>query len=491
MADLSADEIIAALADDMMADGDLGEALRATPRARLAIARPGSGRSCGPGRAARAPAGSARRAARSLSPGRCPRLTSGPSSSQIVQAERDGIDRRLADTAGGKDGPGEAATPELDDLLRDTIARRLARARRLAGGPGRPDSVARGVRLPRPGGARASSRRWSNACADRSSIGTPAGMADAVRGMSPEDLAANRAMVRDLDQLLQQQLAGAEPDPAEFLARHGAFFPGAKTVEDIIEQLAERMSAMQSLLRSLSPEQRSELNSLVDGLLRDDRLRWDLAQLSATLDQLLPDGLGERFRFGGDGRARPRGCPGPARDARPAGGARRPARRHRRTGRPRPDRSSRAGASCSTRTRCATSTPSIGWPPGSRRPATSTGDADHLELTPRGSRRIGQKVLDDLFARLAARRVRRAPRSTAPAGAVSGPRGPSRSSSAIPSISTCAKPSPMPCTRPENAPPAFEPERVGPRPIQLAATDFAVHRTEEIDPRPRRSCSST
>ena len=30
-----------------------------------------------------------------------------------------------------------------------------------------------------------------------------------------------------------------------------------------------------------------------------------------------------------------------------------------------------------------------------------TGDRDHLELTPRGSRRIGQKVLDDLFARLA------------------------------------------------------------------------------------------
>ena len=36
-----------------------------------------------------------------------------------------------------------------------------------------------------------------------------------------------------------------------------------------------------------------------------------------------------------------------------------------------------------------------------------TRDGDRLELTPRGSRKIGQKVLDDLFARLAARRVRR------------------------------------------------------------------------------------
>ena len=39
---------------------------------------------------------------------------------------------------------------------------------------------------------------------------------------------------------------------------------------------------------------------MMDALLRDDRLRWDLAQLAATLDQLLPGGLGDRFRFSGD-----------------------------------------------------------------------------------------------------------------------------------------------------------------------------------------------
>ena len=31
---------------------------------------------------------------------------------------------------------------------------------------------------------------------------------------------------------------------------------------------------------------------MMDALLQDDRLRWDLAQLAANLDQLLPDGLG-------------------------------------------------------------------------------------------------------------------------------------------------------------------------------------------------------
>src|SRR5215510_5520239 len=60
------------------------------------------------------------------------------------------------------------------------------------------------------------------------------------------------------------------------------------------------MAAMGSLMRSLTPEQRAELDSMMDALLRDDRLRWDLAQLASTLDQLLPGGLGERMRFRGD-----------------------------------------------------------------------------------------------------------------------------------------------------------------------------------------------
>ena len=56
---------------------------------------------------------------------------------------------------------------------------------------------------------------------------------------------------------------------------------------------------MQSLMQSLSTDQRQELQDMMDALLRDDRLRWDLAQLAATLDALLPDGLGQRYDFQG------------------------------------------------------------------------------------------------------------------------------------------------------------------------------------------------
>ena len=129
------------------------------------------------------------------------------------------------------------------------------------------------------------------------------GLSDAIANATPEQLAANRDMVRDLNKLLGDRLAGDEPSRDRvdaFLAQHGQFFPGAQTLDDIMDQLAERMAAMQSLLQSMSPQQRDELQSMMDSLLRDDRLRWDLAQLAATLDRLLPDGLGQRMRFRGD-----------------------------------------------------------------------------------------------------------------------------------------------------------------------------------------------
>ena len=127
------------------------------------------------------------------------------------------------------------------------------------------------------------------------------GMGDAIRSMTPEDLAANREMVRDLNELIRQRIGGNEqPDVRDFLARHGQFFPGAQTFDDIIDQLAERMAAMQSLMRSMTPEQRAELESMMEALLRDDRLLLDLAELASNLDLLLPGGLGDRVRFSGD-----------------------------------------------------------------------------------------------------------------------------------------------------------------------------------------------
>jgi uncharacterized protein with von Willebrand factor type A (vWA) domain len=224
-------------------------------------------------------------------------------------------------------------------------------------------------------------------------------MSDAIRSMTPEDLAANREMVRDLNALIRERLAGGDPDASEFLARHGRFFPGARTFDDIIDQLAQRMAAMQSLLRSMSPEQRAELQSMMEALLRDDRLLIDLAQLASNLDMLIPGGLGERVPFGGD---EPLGFDGALAqigrlqsidqleetlaDVESPGdlGA--------------IDRDEvrdllgdEAVRDLDVLEDLARRLEEAGY---------LTRDGEHLQLTPRGNRRIGQKVLDELFARL-------------------------------------------------------------------------------------------
>jgi uncharacterized protein with von Willebrand factor type A (vWA) domain len=463
--DLSADEIMDSLTDDVMADGDLGEALR-----RLLDRGWRSGdrdRADLPGLEA------LRERLRSRRDDLLSRYNLGDVLADvraelkaIVERERAKIAARLS----ASDEP-PAPTPELADLLRQTIAKRLDRLDDLPADIGDqvraledydfldPDARARFEALV---------ERLRRSVLDRYA----AGMADAVRSMSPEDLAANRAMVRDLDRLLQQQLAGAEPDPSEFLAQHGAFFPGATTVEQIIEQLAQRMSAMQSLFRSLTATQRSELNSLVDGLLRDDRLRWDLAQLAATLDQVLPDGLGDRFRFSGSEELGLEGALGQLEtlgrlesleaqlgDVGAPGDL---------AGIDRADLRELAGDEAvrdlERLDHLAEQLEAAGY---------LTRAGDHLELTPRGSRRIGQKVLDDLFARL--RRDAFGDHRIDRAG-----RGSERSDGTKPFEFGDAFDLDLRETlgnaliRPANAPSA---ERG--KAIRLNPADFAVHRTEE------------
>ena len=463
VADLSADEIIDALTDDVMADGDVGEALQRLLERGWRSGDPD--RPDLPGLEALRERLRARRESL-LSQYRLSDVLGDVRAElkAIIDTEREGIDRRLSGPAGDEPPP----PPELANLLRDTIARRLDRLDAL------PEDLGDRVRALEEydfldAGARerfdALVERLRRSVLDRYA----AGMADAVRGMSPEDLAANRAMVRDLDQLLQQHLAGAEPDPAEFLSRHGSFFPGAKTVEDIINQLAERMSAMQSLLRSLTASQRSELNSLIDGLLRDDRLRWDLAQLSATLDQVLPGGLGERFRFSGDEELGLEGALGQLEtlgrlealegqldglgSAAELAGIDRAELREL--------AGDDAARDLDLLDDLAARLEAAGY---------LTRDGEHLELTPRGSRRIGQKVLDDLFARL--RRDAFGEHRIDRAG-----RGGERSDGTKPFEFGDAFDLDLRETltnalmRPENAP--------GSGAIELAPADFAVHRSEE------------
>jgi uncharacterized protein with von Willebrand factor type A (vWA) domain len=395
---LDADEILDALADDVMAEGDLAEALRRLMERGW--------RTSDPTRPDLAGLNELRDRLRRRREELQERFQLKDvladvrqELDDIVAQERAGIERRLDDAATPPDGSPE--DPTLRSMLRDAAARRIDQLDAL------PRDVGNRIRkLEEYDFMESAARDRFNELTEKLRKQTldrfVQGLSETIQATTPEQLDANRAMVRDLNDLLEQRLEGRDPSQDqvdEFLGEHGRFFPGAKTLDDIVGQLTERMAAMQSLLRSMTPQQRAELQSMMDALLRDDRLRWDLAKLASTMSQLMPDGVGESYDFSGD---EPLGLEPAlerigqlqALDAledelaaidSPAdlGGL----DRDNVTDLLGPD----AARDLEALDALARQLEEAGY---------LTRRGEKLDLTPRGSRRIGQKVLDDLFAKL-------------------------------------------------------------------------------------------
>src|SRR5439155_5688575 len=127
------------------------------------------------------------------------------------------------------------------------------------------------------------------------------GMQQALQGMSPQDMQRMREMLRDLNQMLREKMQGGEPNFQEFKQKWGQNFPGVESLDDLIEQMRQQIAQMQSLLDSMSPEQRRQLQEMMESLMKDERLKAELAQLAMNLDELAPlDELRRRYAFRGD-----------------------------------------------------------------------------------------------------------------------------------------------------------------------------------------------
>jgi uncharacterized protein with von Willebrand factor type A (vWA) domain len=128
------------------------------------------------------------------------------------------------------------------------------------------------------------------------------GMQQAMQNMTPQDLARMREMMQDLNRMLRQKADGEEPDFDAFMAKWGQNFPGVESLDQLIEQMGRQMAAMQSLMQSLSPEQRQQLDEMMRNLmLQDERLEAQMRQLAMNLSEFLPlDEMARRYPFQGD-----------------------------------------------------------------------------------------------------------------------------------------------------------------------------------------------
>jgi uncharacterized protein with von Willebrand factor type A (vWA) domain len=127
-------------------------------------------------------------------------------------------------------------------------------------------------------------------------------MSEGMQNITPEQMARMKDMLAELNQMLEQRERGEEPDFAGFMERYGDFFPGnPQTLDELLEQMAQSMAAMQQLLNSMTPEQRAQLQQLAESLLDDMDFRWQMDELARNLQQAFPNmNWGQQLDFSGD-----------------------------------------------------------------------------------------------------------------------------------------------------------------------------------------------
>ncbi|PYN73273.1 MAG: VWA domain-containing protein [Candidatus Rokuibacteriota bacterium] len=128
------------------------------------------------------------------------------------------------------------------------------------------------------------------------------GMKQALDGMSADDMKRMREMLRDINRMLRQRAEGDEPDFDAFKEKWGQNFPNVESLDELLDQIARQTARMQSLMESMSPEQRRQLQEMMSSLfMKDERLEAEMAQFAMHLDELgVTEELRRRYDFRGD-----------------------------------------------------------------------------------------------------------------------------------------------------------------------------------------------
>ena len=222
----------------------------------------------------------------------------------IIQTEREGIDRRLEEARGQVNESEEAERAQREDLYK-LLEQRADRNRE------RLDDLPEGV-----GGqikelmeydfvspeAQQKFQELLDMLKSQMAQNISEQMMQQIQGMSPDEMAAMREMIGELSQMMRDKMQGREPNFEEFMERFGSMFgPDApQSFDDLMERLQQQMSQMQSMLDSMSSEARRELEEALGSAL-DPQTQGAMADFASLMEQLMPmDEMRRQYPFLGD-----------------------------------------------------------------------------------------------------------------------------------------------------------------------------------------------
>ncbi len=121
-----------------------------------------------------------------------------------------------------------------------------------------------------------------------------------VNNLSDGDMQRMKDMLKALNDMLVKKIAGEDPGFDDFMKEFGDMFGDnpPQSLDELLEQMQQQMAAAQSLMNSLSPEQRQQLASLLNDKFNDPEMNSELAKLAKEMAFLNPDG--NQYRFSGD-----------------------------------------------------------------------------------------------------------------------------------------------------------------------------------------------
>ena len=115
-------------------------------------------------------------------------------------------------------------------------------------------------------------------------------LAQALGQAKPEDLSSARDFVADINAMVAARDRGEDIGDAweRFRERHAdalGAMGDPSTLDELLEEMARRMAAMSALMAGMSPEQRQQLAELASQLLDDVDLQFQMDQLRRTLER--------------------------------------------------------------------------------------------------------------------------------------------------------------------------------------------------------------
>lgn len=223
---------------------------------------------------------------------------------EILRTEREGIERRL-DEAAGQPEPADMAGKEeqraLNRLLQQRAQRNLDKLDEL------PDSLGGQIQgLMDYDFMDPDAQRMFQELLDllkgQMAQNISQQMREQMQNMTPEQMDAMRRMMQDLNQMLRDRLEGRDPGFENFMRQWGPLFGDdpPQSLDELMERIQQQMAQMQSLLDSLAPEARRELEEAMQSAM-DPRLTDEMAEFASLMQSLLPpDELARQYPFLGD-----------------------------------------------------------------------------------------------------------------------------------------------------------------------------------------------